>query len=117
MDQERKESNIQVVKFSAVELPKFVEKQDKDYVFYGLKNDYPYYLLTLYNKSVKHSAVINGKMKYIFGQGWTINRNGINPTQTAQYTALMQSVNEEGESLDEISYKVFLDWILYGGYS
>lgn len=108
---------VEVIKFASVELPKFVEKSDKDYVFYGLKNDYPQYLLNIYNKSTKHRAVVDGKVKYIFGHGWTIDTKGLSNTQIAQYNALIQDINENGESLDEMSIKPLIDWKIFGGFA
>lgn len=117
MAQEPKYNKPIVVKFKSNEPPKFVERQDKDYVFYGLKNDYPYYLLGLYQKSTKHSALINGKCRYIVGKGWTIDSHGVSLTQLAQYKQSLQSVNEDEESLDEVTKKIVLDWLIFGGYS
>ena len=108
---------VEVIKFASVELPTFVEKSDKDYVFYGLKNDYPQYLLNIYNKSTKHRAVVDGKVKYIFGGGWTIDTKGLSNTQIAQYNALIQDINENGESLDEMSIKPLIDWKIFGGFA
>ena len=39
--------------------PVFTEQSDVDWVNYGKDNDYPYYLIDLYNKSAKHNAIIN----------------------------------------------------------
>ena len=33
--------NLMVVKFETQKIPKFVEKRNKDWVYYGEKNDYP----------------------------------------------------------------------------
>lgn len=51
-----------------------IPKQEKDYTMgfinFGEKNDYPEYLLMLFNKSSKNNAIINGKSVYIYGNGF-----------------------------------------------
>ena len=69
---------------------------------YGQNNDYPQYLLDLFNKSAKHNAIIRGKVNYIVGNGW------------AGEDALVKKVNRE-ETLNDLTKKVALDLELFGG--
>ena len=69
---------------------------------YGQNNDYPQYLLDLFNKSAKHNAIIRGKVNYIVGNGW------------AGEEAIVQKVNRE-ETLNDLTKKVALDLELFGG--
>jgi len=65
-----KDNMIQIFqKFSDSKIPVFKKKTGELYVRFGEKNDYPDYLLELFNKSAKHRAIINGKVKYIYGNG------------------------------------------------
>lgn len=50
-------------------IPDMRQQRGKQYVAFGDRNDYPTYLLWLYNKSAKHNAIINGKVVYIVGNG------------------------------------------------
>ena len=93
--------NIITVKFAQAEQPKFEEKKGKGYVEFGLNNNYPDYLIGLYNESPKHGAIIKSKTNYIFGQGW----DGIE-----------QKANVKGESWNQITKKCILDDELFGGY-
>jgi DNA-binding MarR family transcriptional regulator len=69
---------------------------------YGQNNDYPQYLLDLFNKSAKHNAIVRGKVNYIVGNGWA----GEQP--------IVKQVNRE-ETLNDLTKKVALDIELFGG--
>ena len=62
--------NIITIKFAQAEQPRFEEKRAKGYVEFGGNNNYPEYLIGLFNESPKHGAIIKSKTNYIFGQGW-----------------------------------------------
>lgn len=91
--------------------PAFVERKGKPYVLFGEKNDYPQYLLYLYNNSAKHSAIINGKMDYICGKGWGYDKTA--PDLAAD--KMIASINAAGETLDEVCEKIALDLELFNG--
>lgn len=94
-------NNIITVKFAQAQQPKFEEKKGKGYVEFGVNNNYPDYLIGLYNESPKHGAIIKSKTNYIFGQGW----DGIE-----------QKANTKGETWNQITKKCILDDELFGGY-
>jgi hypothetical protein len=93
---------IQVLTFAEAKQPEYKEKKGEGYMQYGQNNDYPQYLLDLFNKSAKHNAIIRGKVNYIVGNGW------------AGEEAIVKKVNRE-ESLNELTKKVALDLELFGG--
>jgi hypothetical protein len=88
--------------FAEAKQPEYKEKKGEGYMQYGQNNDYPQYLLDLFNKSAKHNAIIRGKVNYIVGNGW------------AGEEALVKKVNRE-ESLNDLTKKVALDLELFGG--
>lgn len=106
-----------VVKFNSIKPPKFIEKKDKEWIYYGAKNEYPYYLLSLYKNSAKHCALINGKAKYIHGKGWQINNKGLSANDQAIRRGALSSMNADGESLDDIFKKICLDYLIFRGYA
>ena len=59
-----------VLQFDQAQQPRFEEKKRLGYVEFGAHNDYPSYLLSLYNESPKHGAIIKGKCNYIYGKGF-----------------------------------------------
>lgn len=93
---------IQVLTFAEAKQPEYKEKKGEGYMQYGQNNDYPQYLLDLFNKSAKHNAIIRGKVNYIVGNGW------------AGEEAIVQKVNRE-ETLNDLTKKVALDLELFGG--
>jgi len=61
--------DIVVLKFADSKIPVFKEVANKDFITCGENNDYPDYLIYQYNKCGKHRAIINGKSRYILGDG------------------------------------------------
>ena len=94
--------NIVTIKFAQAEQPKFEEKKGTlNYIEFGKNNDYPDYLLDLYNESPKHGAIVKGKADYIFGKG---------------FDGITQPANSQGESWNSIAGKVILDDEIFSGY-
>jgi hypothetical protein len=89
-----------VLHFDHAEKPKFTERKGKGWIEFGIDNNYPQYLLDLYNESPKHGAIVKSKSTYIYGQGW--DTNGI--------------ANSTGESWNELLKKAIKDDELYRGY-
>ena len=58
-----------VTEFASAEVPLFLEKKNKNIVWFGADNLYPYELIDLYNDSSTHNAILNGKVGYIVGNG------------------------------------------------
>jgi hypothetical protein len=58
-----------VTEFASAEVPLFLEKKNKNIVWFGADNLYPYELIDLYNDSSTHNAIVNGKVGYIVGNG------------------------------------------------
>jgi len=61
-----------VLQFDQAQQPRFIEKKSKGYVEFGELNNYPEYLLGLYNESPKHGAIVKGKCNYIYGKGFEV---------------------------------------------
>jgi len=89
-----------VLQFDQAQQPKFEEKKGKGYVEFGEHNDYPNYLLSLYNDSPKHGAIIKGKCNYIYGKGFENS----------------EVVNTAGETWNKILKKSVKDDELYRGF-
>lgn len=105
---------VQFLKFDNVPLPVFKEVKGKEFVYFGEKNDFPEYLLRLYNNSAKHNALITGKTDYISGGGWIVESS--DEMEKAKMNANIQSVNRFGESLNELTRKIATDLSIFGGY-
>lgn len=98
--------DLRVLTFAEAKQPEFKEKKGEGYIQYGDRNDYPNYLVDLFNKSAKHNAIIKSKVHYISANGW----KGSPEAET-----FIQKVNRM-ESLEDLTRKVSLDAELFGGY-
>lgn len=96
------EKNIVTIKFARAEQPKFTERKGTmPYIEFGEKNNYPDYLLGLFNESSKHGAIVKGKAKYIYGKGF--NNVPIN-------------ANITGETINSVAKKCILDDEIFSGF-
>ena len=92
------ENQFMLVQFAEAKQPEYREKKSEGYYEYGHKNDYPNYLVELFNKSAKHNAIIRNKVHYITGNGWT---GDFKPNRS--------------ENLYDLSRKVSMDIEIFGG--
>jgi hypothetical protein len=99
--------DLRVLTFAEARQPEFKEKKGVDggYIKYGENNDYPDYIVDLYNKSSKHSAIIKSKVHYITGNGWSGEPDA---------QAFIDKANRV-ESLNDLTRKVSLDIEIFGG--
>lgn len=104
-------NQLMVLTFAEAREPEYREKkgEGEGYIEFGKKNDYPNYLVDLFNKSAKHNAIIKGKVNYITGNGFKI-KEGVDPIGE-QFIAQANRV----ESLTEVLRKASIDIELFGG--
>ena len=101
-------NDLITINFSEYSQPKFVEKKNQEWVSYGADNRYPAHLLSLLNTSAKHNAIVNGKANFIAGKGIVFEDD------TKQYL-VDESINRNGETINDILDKVALDIETFGG--
>lgn len=94
--------NFILVQFAEAKQPEYREKKKEGYMEYGEKNDYPLYLVELFNKSAKHNAIVRNKVHYICGNGWTGNEQFIEKPNRS-------------ENLNDLTRKISMDLELFGG--
>lgn len=97
--------------FAEAKKPEYREKKGagNGYIEFGETNDYPDYLVRLFNDSAKHNAIIKGKVNYISGNGFKI-KEGVDPI-AEQFIAQANP----NESLNEVAKKVITDIEIFGG--
>ena len=100
---------------STYTIPVFDKDKNKDYVNYGEDNNYPQYLVNLFNRSAKHNAILTAKQKYTYGRGLKI-KEGLVTDQAIKAQAFLVRPNSF-ETLSDIFNKTVLDKRLYGGYA
>lgn len=103
-----------VITFSNDKVPVFTEVRNKDYVNYGEDNNYPNFLVTLFNRSAKHNAILTAKQLYIAGQGLAFNNEGLPTDKIVSTQAFIDNANPY-ESLHDVGKKMALDIELFGG--
>lgn len=87
---DKNDNSISIFKFGNQDLPVFRELKNKDWIYYGADNDYPYYLIDLYTECPYHKAVIDGKVDYICGSGWSVKTDGMKTEQKALAARMLE---------------------------
>jgi len=100
--------NLVILTFAEAKQPEYREKKGIGYIEFGDKNDYPNYLLSLYNKSAKHNAIVKGKVNYITGNGWAAKEDDVKAEE------FINKANPY-ESLTDVTRKVSIDIEVFGG--
>ena len=82
------------------------ESLAKELVKFGEYNDFPDYLVNLFNNSSTHETCVNAIVEAIKGDGLT-----------AEPTFVLDTANSMGESWNDIFSKVAKDYYLFGGFA
>ena len=111
------DNDISIVRmeFADSKPPDIKEVVNKDWIYFGEKNNYPEYLLYQYKKCGKHRAIVNGKVNYIFGGGIE-GVGGFADTEVDEKKIKAKSVNANGETMSDILKKSIKDIEVYGGF-
>lgn len=101
-------NHVGVTNFASVEVPLFLEKKNKNIVYFGKDNLYPQELIDLYNDSSTHNAIINGKVGYTVGNGLFSEDIKVKKWLAAA------NIDEDWTSLMK---RLSLDYELFNGYA
>lgn len=82
--------SIKIVNLSTYTTPEIKEYKNKDWVSYGLDNNYYQYLIDRYNGSPTNNACINGISQLIFGKGIDATDSSQKPNEYAQMKSLLK---------------------------
>lgn len=86
--------------------PEEIDIKGRDFVSWGSRNDYPDYLLSLYNSVATLRSIINGSIDYVLGDEVRC---------TVEQFSL--KVNSKGETIKDIIKNIAKDIFLYGGFA
>lgn len=104
--------------FVSSDPPVFKEPKDGELVLYGDPKEpepYPDYLIDLSSKSARHSAMLKSKIRYICGNGWSIDEFQRSITEIAKIQNL---VNWKGDdSFQEFTEKIVTDREYFGSFA
>jgi len=100
---------IRTIKFAVAKLEDYKEIVTRhDYISWGEKNDYPQKLISLFNDSGKHGAIVTGKASYVVGKGIT--------SETDPELNNIKKANPI-DDYEIFLKKLALDYELFGGYA
>lgn len=102
-----------VLKFEETKIPVFKEVRGKDWIFYGDNNLYPNDLITLFNRSAKHNAIVTSKSEYIAGQGLKAKAQNVGDKVAFD---IFNSTFTDGK-VDTLFFKCGLDLELFNGFA
>lgn len=105
-----------VVKLDSHKVPVFKEVRNEDWITLGEKNDYADYLIMLYDRSAKHSAIVKSKVNYTSGAGWGYENKNLTPEQILKADSFINLVNPDGETLKDVTMKCDEDKKIFGGF-
>jgi hypothetical protein len=115
MEQQPEKSLERKYAFSSVPMyehktPEFIENNGEQFIINGTNNEYPDYLTYLYNRCGLHHAIVNGKVRFILGQGWKIKEG----FESGQLSRLINNPNPY-DDLNELTNKILKDRKIFGG--
>jgi len=82
------------------------EKDKNEFISYGLYNDLPNQLISLYQNSSIHNTCVNAIIEGVIGQGLISDKPEI-----------LKQANTEGETWNDIFTKVVRDYKMFGGFA
>ena len=82
---------------------------NKEFVVWGEKNQYPEFLYELYKKSAEHQSIVDGLVQYTLGNGIKSS----NPNVQLKF----DKINKDEETINDIASKLLLDYYIFGGFS
>lgn len=89
-------NNFSVLKFENHKVPEFKEVKGKDWVLYGVDNQYPEFLIELATRSAKHSAILSSKVNYIYGKGLKVTSKGVSLFERAKAEKFIYQFDVDG---------------------
>lgn len=86
--------------------PEELDIKGRKFVSWGSHNDYPDYLLGLYNNVATLRSIINGSIDYVLGDEVQCN-----------VEQFKKQINSRGETIEDIIKNITKDYYLYGGFA
>ena len=108
-------SKLISIGFSNDKVPAFVEQKGKEWIKYGEENNYPEFLLTLFNRSAIHNSILTSKQFYIAGKGFDFDQSDMQSKDITNLKAYIDNPNPD-ETLNDLLNKTVLDEELFGGF-
>jgi hypothetical protein len=100
--------NIKIITLGNYHTPEMKTKKRKgiEFISYGLDNNYPQFLLDLYNNEPIHNSLINSKVDYILGNGFDLSDFFVDVKN------FLTDID-----INKLTRKITLDYEIFGGFS
>jgi len=109
-------NRFMVVELQNHVMPVFEYCANKPWVSFGKNNNYPDYLIELYNRNAVHGALVKGKSDYVYGKGLTFERESSTILEAARIENFIDHANRY-ESWNEVYKKTCSDYELFNGFA
>ncbi len=119
-------TGMQTFALASIEKPTVKVNKKYEWVEYGEANNYPKYLLDLYDSSSTHGAIVTGIGTMISGGELLVNGatketnenviNTLSPSAKAAYTSFVSNGNGE-DDIYSLKSKISLDYSIYGAFA
>lgn len=109
--------NLLKVELSNHTQPIFSYTSSKDWVEFGEFNNYPDYLIDLYNRNAIHGAIVKGKSAYVYGKGLDYHKSDITSVvELARLQLFLDNANRY-ETWNDVLEKTCRYFELFNGYA
>jgi hypothetical protein len=111
-------TDVQLTLNKKISAPVFTDKNSNakwvNYKTSDGKEEYPQYLLSLFNNSPLHGRILKSVINNVYGNGLVWDASAANAAQLAEFA---KKPNDSGEDLNEILKKYITDYCIFGGAS
>lgn len=97
-------------------MPEFIKKSGKDYIYWGINNNYPEYLTELYNRHAEHGAIVKSKARYVYGKGLYIDEKTVDPFVKQAADNFLSCANRF-ETWNKVFKKITRPYELFNGFA
>lgn len=105
------------VEFAETSTPEFLAQKNKEWILFGVKNDYTKYIIDLFNRNAINNSIITAKTNYIFGKGLTYDKKKVEDVKAQAKLDKFLAYANRWQTWDDISQKIILDLELFNGYA
>lgn len=93
-------SNLHILNLAAYNRPQITESKNKEWVNYGIDNNYYQYIIDRYNGSATNNAIINGVVNMIYGKGLDATNSSKKPDEYARMKSIFSKDDVRKTVLD-----------------
>lgn len=115
MEDKDKDFGLMKVELSNYCVPTFDYSNNKDWVKFGANNNYPDYLIDLFNRNAVHGAIVKGKVSYVYGKG-LVYEGGSTVLDKARVELWLENANRY-ETWNEVYERICSNFEMFNGFA